>query len=192
MEHEELEGEIAALRDRLSRLSEASLHINESLDFETVLQGVLDSARSLSGARYGVITLLDDAGRIQGFLYLGRANLSQSILQDAKVDSAWLDGATLTDATFLRADLSQARLVRADLSDAEFLDANLTGATFSDANLSGARFSHGGHQAAKGLTQAQLDQARADPDNPPNLLNVLDAETGEQLVWRGKPQCHQA
>ena len=123
---------------------------------------------------------------------LGRANLSQSILQDAKVDSAWLDGATLTNATFLRADLSQARLVRADLSGAEFLDANLTGATFSDAKLSGARFSHGGHQAAKGLTQAQLDQARADPDNPPNLLNVLDAETGEQLVWRGKPQCHQA
>ena len=28
-----------ALRERLSRLSEASLRINESLDFETVLQG---------------------------------------------------------------------------------------------------------------------------------------------------------
>ena len=60
-----------ALRERLSRLSEASLRINESLDFETVLQGVLDSARSLTGSRYGVITLLDDAGRIQDFLYSG-------------------------------------------------------------------------------------------------------------------------
>ena len=47
---EALEGEIAALRDRLSRLSEASLRINESLDLDTVLQGVLDSACSLSGA----------------------------------------------------------------------------------------------------------------------------------------------
>ena len=37
---------IQALRDRLSRLSEASLRINESLDFDTVLQGVLESARS--------------------------------------------------------------------------------------------------------------------------------------------------
>ena len=36
-----------------------------------MLQGVLDSARSLTGARYGVITLLDDAGRIQDFLYSG-------------------------------------------------------------------------------------------------------------------------
>ena len=60
-----------ALRQRLSRLGEASLRINESLDFETVLQGVLDSARSLTGSRYGVITLLDDAGRIQDFLYSG-------------------------------------------------------------------------------------------------------------------------
>ena len=52
---------IQALRDRLSRLSEASLRINESLDFDTVLQGVLDSARSLTGARYGAMTLLNDA-----------------------------------------------------------------------------------------------------------------------------------
>ena len=36
---DELEREIAALRDRLSRLSEASLRINESLDFETVFAG---------------------------------------------------------------------------------------------------------------------------------------------------------
>ena len=40
----ELERENAALRDRLSRLSQASLRINESLDFDTVLQKVLDSS----------------------------------------------------------------------------------------------------------------------------------------------------
>ena len=68
---DELTREIRALRERLSRLSEASLRINESLDFDTVLQGVLDSARSLTGARYGVITLRDDGGRIQDFLSSG-------------------------------------------------------------------------------------------------------------------------
>ena len=67
----ELERENAALRDRLSRLSQASLRINESLDFETVLQRALDSACSLTGARYGVITLLDESGRIQDFVYSG-------------------------------------------------------------------------------------------------------------------------
>ena len=63
--------EIRALRERLIRLSEASLRINESLDFDTVLQEVLDSARSLTDARYGVITLMDDSGRVQNFLSSG-------------------------------------------------------------------------------------------------------------------------
>ena len=63
--------EIRELRKRLSRLSEASIRINESLDFETVLQGVLDSARSLTGARYGVITLLNDEGQLEDFLSSG-------------------------------------------------------------------------------------------------------------------------
>ena len=66
-----LEREIEELRDRLSRLSEASLRISESLDFETVLQGVLDSARSLTGARYGVMILLNETGQVQDFLSSG-------------------------------------------------------------------------------------------------------------------------
>ena len=68
---DELARENKGLRERLRRLSEASLRINESLDFVTVLQGVLDSARSLTSARYGVITLLDDSGGVQDFLSSG-------------------------------------------------------------------------------------------------------------------------
>ena len=58
-------------RDRLSRLSEASLQINESLELDTVLQVVLDSARALTEARYGVITLVDDDGVVEDFLTSG-------------------------------------------------------------------------------------------------------------------------
>ena len=57
--------QIATLRERLSRLSAASLRINESLDLDDVLQGVLDSARALTGASYGVITTLDEDGRME-------------------------------------------------------------------------------------------------------------------------------
>ena len=67
----ELEIEVETLRSRLSRLSEASLRINESLDFETVLQGILDSARSLTGAAFGLLILLDDLGQEQDFLASG-------------------------------------------------------------------------------------------------------------------------
>ena len=61
----------AALRDRLARLSAASRRLNESLDFDTVLQGALDAACALTGARYGVMTLLDDGGGVQDFLASG-------------------------------------------------------------------------------------------------------------------------
>ena len=67
----ELARENAALRERLSRLSEASHRINESLDFDMVLTGVLDSACALTGAKYGVITLHNDSGQVQDFLAHG-------------------------------------------------------------------------------------------------------------------------
>ena len=68
---DERDRQISVLRDRLLRLSEASLRINESLDFETVLQGVLDSARALTDSRYGVITVFEATGEIQHFLASG-------------------------------------------------------------------------------------------------------------------------
>ena len=43
---DDLTRENEALRDLLSRLSEASLRINESLDFDKVLLDVLDSAQA--------------------------------------------------------------------------------------------------------------------------------------------------
>ena len=63
--------EIQTPRNRLSRLSEASLRINESLELDAVLQGVLDSARSLTGASYGAFVLLNDSGEIEDFLSSG-------------------------------------------------------------------------------------------------------------------------
>lgn len=57
--------------DRLSRMSEASIRINESLDFDTVLQEVVDSARTLTGSRYGAITVLGEAGQRPDFIVSG-------------------------------------------------------------------------------------------------------------------------
>ncbi len=68
---DEQDREIAELRERLSRLSEAGLRITEDLDFNSVLQGVLDAARSLTGARYGVIVLHDETGIAEDSLSSG-------------------------------------------------------------------------------------------------------------------------
>ena len=60
-----------ALRERLSRLSEAGVHINESLDFNVVLQEVIDNARYLTNARYGVIASMDEVDGLDSVLTSG-------------------------------------------------------------------------------------------------------------------------
>ena len=66
-----LRAENETLRERLSSLTEAVLRISRDLDLGVVLQEVADSARSLTGARYGAITTLDDAGDLQDWLMSG-------------------------------------------------------------------------------------------------------------------------
>ncbi len=68
---EELQQENAVLRERLSRLNEASLRVNESLDLGVALREMIESALALTGARIGGITTLDDDGRMQEFVGSG-------------------------------------------------------------------------------------------------------------------------
>ena len=63
--------EIAVLKERFSRLCQASLRISENLEFGAVLQEVVDSARSLTDADYGVIAITDYARYGQPFLSSG-------------------------------------------------------------------------------------------------------------------------
>ncbi len=115
----------------------------------------------------------DDYNRLD----LHGAELIHSYLSDANFSYANLMGAVLKEALLKDANLTRAVLVGADL----------TGAILSGSNLTGAEFSVNGKLPAIGLTQNQIDIAIADPNNPPKLDGALDAKTGEQLIWRGKP-----
>ncbi len=68
---DELGKEVRVLRERLSRLSEASLRISESLDVDTVLREVVDSARALTGAGHAAIVTIDDSSEVQDFVTSG-------------------------------------------------------------------------------------------------------------------------
>ena len=61
----------ATPNERISSLSSAVLRIRASLDLGAVLREVVDSARALTGARYGVITTVDRAGRPKDFVTSG-------------------------------------------------------------------------------------------------------------------------
>ncbi|MYD72910.1 MAG: response regulator [Chloroflexi bacterium] len=63
--------EAQALRERLSKLSEASVRISESLEFSIVLQDTIDEARRLTNARYGVIAAIDESGGLDALLTSG-------------------------------------------------------------------------------------------------------------------------
>ena len=97
----------AALRERTSRLSAAILQISASLDVTTVLRDVVDSARALTRARYGVITTIGDTGEVEEFLTSGLAP------EEIRQLVAWPDGARLFE--HLREQTVPLRL--ADLDD---------------------------------------------------------------------------
>ena len=66
-----LKRENEALRERISTLSAAMLRISASLDLDTALHEIVGSARALTGARYGAITTIDEAGQPRDFVTSG-------------------------------------------------------------------------------------------------------------------------
>ena len=80
---------IDALERRISELSRAAVRISASLDPGAVVQEVVDSARSLTGARYGLITTVDETGRPLRFVTSGMTAAEQRHLEE------WVDGPRL-------------------------------------------------------------------------------------------------
>ena len=74
-------GDGAVFPDRLSRLSEAMLQINESLDFDSVLQQVVDNARALTEARYGIIITVDVSSELEILFTSGISPEDHDLLQ---------------------------------------------------------------------------------------------------------------
>ena len=78
-----------ALEQRTPGLTAAILRINASLDIGTVLREVVDSARELTGARYGIITTIDERGEVRDFVTSGFTPEEPSRF------AAWPDGPRL-------------------------------------------------------------------------------------------------
>ena len=66
-----LRDRVEVLERRISELSRAAVRIGGSLDPDAVLQEIVDSARELTGARYALITTVDEAGRPLRFVGSG-------------------------------------------------------------------------------------------------------------------------
>ena len=134
--------------------------------------------------------------------YLSRSSLHKANLNVADMSGCYVESADLTEVT-VGSEMQAVELSRTNLFNATLLAANLEGAVLKKTDLTGANFatvpgsrlevSPTGEEYSipfltyAKLTQRQLDEAVADPDNPPTIPEgTLDIETGEQLVWRGR------
>ncbi len=87
-EADDLRRENASLRERLTRLSEASLLVNDNLDFPTVLEEVVRNACSLTDAKYGGMSLLNESGEPEDFVSHGLTSEEHQLLLDLP-DRVW-------------------------------------------------------------------------------------------------------
>ena len=132
-------------------------------------------------------------------------NLSDAQIREATLTGAWLRFANLRGTNLFESILSSREWSHTDLSGADLTGARLAGskchmvhmrgtifhgAVFNGAEiwaatLSSAKLSDNGQHPAVGLTQEQLDQSITPMEgNRPDLEGVVDAVTGEQMVWR--------
>lgn len=137
--------------------------------------------------------VLNDANMSQ--VTLENANLSDVLASGTKIGGAQLRGSKLTRAECVASDFYNADLRDVDFSDAHLFGAILRSARVSGANFAGCRLDGADVSGAffgafldtdtpaRGLTQQQLDKARAEPEEPPLLDGVVDAVTGFPLVW---------
>ena len=78
-----------AMRERIATLGAGILRINASLDLDTVLREVVETACSLTGARLGVIATVDETGALGESFFSGFTPKEQSEV------TAWPDHARL-------------------------------------------------------------------------------------------------
>ena len=83
--------EIDRQRARVAAMSEMSRRVTRSLDLDTVLQEIVDGARSLADARYGAVGMFDDSGHVRKFITSGITS-----------DEPWQSGNSPEESRLLR------------------------------------------------------------------------------------------
>ena len=150
--------------------------IGNRSDFGIALEKKADFRINLKGAVLPIVKLPDAK--------LARADLSYVIFFSES--QAAKEEARKEDMIIPRADLTYADLSGAYLFNANLTSAHLGGATFSRAFLVAANLSGAILGGGEGLTQALLNEAMADPENPPVLHDAQDPETKKPLKWGGE------
>ncbi len=159
------------------------------MDFSNALLGGADLSIAnlfncqLSGADLRSASLTK--GNLEG------TNFSGATLFNTNLSNTTCEDANFADTSIYKSNLSKGAFTKASFNGTRFRETVLANASLKDADLSWAYFATEKNELAAlslrvGLTQGQLDEACSDPLFPPNLNCLLDAETLQPLVWRGR------
>ena len=163
-----------SLRARMAALHTAVLRINSSLDLDTVLREVMDSARGLADARYGVIVTVDDDGVPQDCIFSGLTPEQERELL------AWPGGLRIFD--HLRTLPSPVRLADFPGYVSE-MDADGAG-TFSGAysgSLQGTPLHHRGAEVGHFFLAEKAD-GKAFTDGDEEVLELFAAQAASAIA----------
>ena len=184
--------DVQAAMDAISACHAHQLRLEKQAKYRLDLHGAVLRVVSLPDAdlSHGLLAgvKLSHANLRRSTLHradLSDADLTRAMLINADLTEAMLISTALVSADMTASKLTDALLVRANLTGADLCNANVGGAEFIGANLTGTKFARSPHlivgdpeiTKATGLTQEQLDSARADPDNPPWLYDLVDPRT---------------
>ena len=180
-----LREDVQAIMDAIAVRNDVHLAIEKEARFRLNLRGSDLRGAMLMGANLASAEWQSSSGQslAVSLSISGRTDLSEAKLCSAHLAVAQMQRAMLTGACLCRAGVPWT-----DLSESILASANLHEALSWGPILSGANFSVDGKWPAKGIMQSDLDSCHSALDNPPTIPDgMVDIETGEQLVWRGKP-----
>ena len=154
-----------------------------------ILEGASLTSADLSHANLSGVNLcrvhLADAKMRRANL-LGAPNLSWIMAQDADFSESTIGSADFSHAYLTHANLTGANVSATEFTQANLFNTNLSGVSFGEANQVTMSDPPVSKKLYVRLTQDQLDEATAEPDNPPQIHEcTVDAESGKPLVWRG-------
>lgn len=116
--------------------------------------------------------------------HIFNSNLSDSNFQAANFHRASIHFVDLSTSNLKYATLTQANLIAVNLKESELDMADLSGARIKTERKLKPSGKIDDKEVSCVLTQMQLDKAAADPARLPDIdSGILDAETGQQLVW---------
>ncbi len=95
----------SVLVDRLFRLNEACLRVSKTLELDSALQEIADSACFLTGARYGVVALFDEIGGFSHTVTSGMEPQQLERMETAPVGNGLLGYLNETEGTLRVADI---------------------------------------------------------------------------------------